>query len=118
MGIISLEGLEFFAYHGFHKEERKLGNKFTVDIQVEADLEEAAATDDLSKTVDYVSLYQVVSKEMARPAHLLEKIAKNIITDTFSFDPRIQSVEVCVTKYNPPMGGICRKARVILKEKK
>lgn len=118
MGIISLEGLEFFAYHGFHKEERKLGNKYTVDILVEADLDVAASTDDLTQTVDYVKLYHVVSNEMARPSHLLEKIAKNIIINTFAFDEKILLVEVSITKYNPPMGGICRKAKVILRETK
>ncbi len=69
MGIIALEGLEFFAYHGYHKEERKLGNKFTVDIQIEADLESAAINDSLSLTVDYVKLYAMVSTEMSKPAH-------------------------------------------------
>jgi 7,8-dihydroneopterin aldolase/epimerase/oxygenase len=118
MGIISLEGLEFFAYHGYHKEERKLGNKYTVDIEVEADLDEAARTDDLTKTIDYVKLYNVVSLEMSKPAHLLEKLAKDIINRTFSFDQRIESIKVSITKYNPPMGGICKKSVVTLKEKK
>jgi 7,8-dihydroneopterin aldolase/epimerase/oxygenase len=118
MGFISLEGLEFFAYHGYHKEERKLGNKYTVDIEVEADLEEAAITDDLSKTIDYVKLYNAVSAEMAKPAHLLEKLAKDIINKVFGFDSRIEGVKVSITKYNPPMGGICKKSVVTLKEKK
>jgi 7,8-dihydroneopterin aldolase/epimerase/oxygenase len=118
MGIISLEGMEFFAYHGYHKEERKLGNKYTVDIEVEADLDEAALTDKLTETIDYVKLYNVVSSVMAKPAHLLEKLAKNIINQSFAFDSRIESVKVSITKYNPPMGGICKKSVVTLKEKK
>ena len=26
MGTIELEGLEFFAYHGYYEEERKIGS--------------------------------------------------------------------------------------------
>ena len=118
MGLILLEGLEFFAYHGYHKEERKLGSKFTVDIQVEANIDVAADSDDLSQTIDYEKLYKVVSAEMIKPAHLLEKLAKSIIVKTFDFDEKITAVEVCISKYNPPMGGICQKAKVILKERR
>jgi 7,8-dihydroneopterin aldolase/epimerase/oxygenase len=56
--------------------------------------------------------------EMAKPAHLLERLAKEIINKAFSFDDRIESVKVSITKYNPPMGGICKKSVVTLKEKK
>ena len=43
--MVSLEGLEFFAYHGYYDEEQKVGNKYSVDVTVRADLKAAAVED-------------------------------------------------------------------------
>ena len=57
MGRITLEGLEFFAFHGYYDEEQKIGNKYGVDITVETTLEKAQTDDKLSETIDYEELY-------------------------------------------------------------
>lgn len=113
---IILENIEFFAYHGYYDEEQKIGNKYTVDICVEADLEKAAQNDKLADTINYEHLYQVVAKEMAKPTRLLEHIAQKIIDALFDEFVQIRAVEVCVGKHNPPVGGVCGKAKVILKQ--
>lgn len=118
MGVISLEGLEFFAYHGFYDEEQKVGNKYAVDISIEAVFDKAAEEDQLSGTVNYEKLYKIVFEEMAKPSRLLENIGKRIIKSTFHRFPEVQSVEVSVSKFNPPIGGVCNRARVVLKEKR
>ena len=66
MGRITLEGIEFFAYHGYYQEERKTGNRYSVDISVEANLEQAAEEDSLKETVNYEKLYRMVSEEMQK----------------------------------------------------
>ena len=48
MGKITLDGLEFFAFHGYYDEEQKIGNKFGVDITIETSLEKAGMDDKLS----------------------------------------------------------------------
>lgn len=118
MGKVSLEGLEFFAYHGFYAEEQKTGNKYSVDIQVETSFDKAADEDELSGTVNYEELYEIVKTEMNKPSKLLENIAKRILEAAFNQFPEVVSVEVSISKYNPPIGGICRKAKVTLKEYK
>ncbi|MEO1652050.1 MAG: dihydroneopterin aldolase [Bacteroidota bacterium] len=112
---ISLEGMEFFAYHGFYKEERKIGNKFNVDLTIWTDLEEAAQKDKLSATIDYESLYKMIQQVMVRPSKLLEHIAQQIIQEIYENYPFIEAVEVSVAKYNPPVGGVCKWARITLK---
>jgi len=115
MGVISLEGLEFFSYHGFYDEEQKIGNRYSVDISVTTDFSEAARLDRLQFTIDYEQLYRIVAEEMAQKARLLEHIADRIIDRTYQVYPYIDSVEVSVSKLNPPIGGVSTRARVTLK---
>lgn len=117
-GNISLEGLEFFAHHGFYKEEQKIGNKFAVDITVSTDLTDAAEHDELRETINYETLYRLIRHEMSKPTKLLEHLGKRIIDTVFEHFPDIHAVEVRVSKYNPPVGGICHKATVALVEKR
>ncbi len=115
MGTITLEGLEFFAYHGFFDEEQRIGNKYSVDITVTADLSEAARRDRLSATVDYGELYKITLGVMQRKARLLEHIALSIIEDIRGRYPDLNLIEVSVSKFNPPIGGVCHRAKITMK---
>lgn len=118
MAKILLEGLEFFAYHGYHKEERKTGNRYNVDVMIEVDVTTAAVHDKLKETIDYAKLYQTVKEEMAQPAKLLEHIAHRIIQRVLEQFAEVTVVEVQVSKFNPPLGGVCRRACVTLREER
>jgi len=115
-GKITLEGMEFFAHHGFYKEEQKIGNKFAVDIMIVTDLSDAAEHDALEETINYETLYKIIRHVMNEPTKLLEHLGKRIIDTVFNEFQQVSSVEVKVSKYNPPVGGICQKASVSLKE--
>ncbi len=116
MGTISLEGLEFFSYHGFYDEEQKIGNKYSVDIVVTADFSEAARRDRLSATVNYEDIYRITANVMQQPARLLEHIAHRIIEEIRAKYADLEAVEVSVSKFNPPIGGVCHRAKITLKE--
>jgi 7,8-dihydroneopterin aldolase/epimerase/oxygenase len=105
MGAISLEGIEFFAYHGVHEEEQKIGNRYQVDIMVTTDFSEAAENDKLRDTVNYGDLYEIISGVMKIKARLLEHIAQLIISNVRKRYPEIEKIEVSVSKFNPPIGG-------------
>ena len=115
MGTISLEGLEFFAYHGVYDEEQKIGNKYSIDIVIEADVAEAAQTDRLRDTVNYEAIYLMAADVMKKRARLLEHIAHQIITRIRAAYPHVQSISVGVSKFNPPVGGVCARSRVVLR---
>ncbi len=114
MDIVALEGMEFFAYHGFYEEERKVGNRFIVDLAVTVDLKQPAQTDKLSQTVNYEVLYKIVKDEMEVPSHLLEHMAGRVLERIYEKYPNVQAVTVSIAKQNPPVGGVCRQSRITL----
>jgi dihydroneopterin aldolase len=111
-GRVSLEGLEFHAYHGVYAHERTSGNKFAVDIHVDTRFGEAAFRDELSGTINYEGLYSVVKTAMERPSKLLESVGYSIADEVLSQFPSAERVEVTIAKFNPPIGGVCHKASV------
>lgn len=105
MGIIKVENIRVFAHHGCLKEETKIGSDYRVDLEIKANLQPSAKTDNLSDTVDYVFLNKVVREEMAKPNHLLETVARRILNRIFNEDKLIKKATVSVSKINPPIGG-------------
>ena len=61
MGLITVEGIRVFAYHGHLPEEAKLGAHFIVNAWVKVDTSEVERTDDLKDTVDYVKIIDIIS---------------------------------------------------------
>ncbi|GJM60085.1 MULTISPECIES: dihydroneopterin aldolase [Persicobacter] len=114
MGKVTLEGMEFFAYHGFHKEEQKIGNKYGVDVEVKTNLLNAAIHDDLSKTVDYTHLYNIIKVEMGIPAKLLENVAQRILMKIMREIPSVTHCKVDISKFNPPIGGVCYRSKITI----
>jgi dihydroneopterin aldolase len=118
VGLVSLKGLEFFAYHGYYDEEQKMGNKYSVDVTVKANLKTAAVQDELSQTVNYEALYKIVIDKMQIRSRLLEHIGYEFIQSIFLEFSVVQWVEISIAKFNPPIGGVCKEARVTLTEKR
>lgn len=115
-GRIILEGLEFHAYHGVYPQERSSGNKFEVDVSVETEINPSAYEDDLAGTINYETLYGVVKSEMAKPSKLLERVGHSIAGRILSTFPQARSVQINISKFNPPIGGVCRKATVAISQ--
>lgn len=118
MGVIKVENIRVFAYHGCLKEESKIGSDYLVDLEVEADLQKSATTDLLRDTVDYVFLNKIIREEMLRPTHLLETVAKRILTRIFEEDKIVNRATVWVSKLNPPIGGDVEKVTIKMSEKR
>ena len=117
-GKVALEGLEFHAFHGVYPHERESGNWFEVDISVETDFAGASLQDDLAKTINYETLFLLVKKEMETPSKLLETVAINIVEDVLRELSAAQSVQIKISKINPPIGGKCKKASVSMFRKR
>ncbi len=114
MGQVSLEGMEFYARHGYYEEERVIGNKYSVDVTLDVDFSEAASDDKLDGTVNYEKVYEIVSEVMNIDAKLLEHLAGKMIKSLKSHFPAVKKVSVKVSKHNPPIKGLCKKATVSL----
>lgn len=114
MGTIALEGLKFHGYHGLHDTERKNGNSFIVDIELEVDFDQAAKIDNIDQTIDYEEVYMITKKQMEGSSYLLEHIAYKILSAIKERYEGLNSVKVKVSKLNPPVGGDCAKATVVI----
>ncbi len=118
MGKIKVENIRVFAYHGCLKEETKIGSDYRVDLEVEADLQTSAKTDDLSDTVDYVFLNRIIKEEMEIASQLLETVAKRILNRIFNEDTLVKKATVWISKLNPPIGGDVAKVTIKMTDKR
>lgn len=105
MGLIQIENMEFYAFHGHYREEQIVGNKFLVDLEIETDLAAPAASDNLKDAVNYQEAYQIVKAEMEKKSKMMEHIAKRIVDSIYDNFEGLKKVRVKVSKMNPPMGG-------------
>ena len=112
MAKIVLEGMQFYAFHGFYEEERIIGGNYVVDVYLEAQVNKAAVSDDLSQTVNYESIWHICNREMKQPSRLIENVAERIsmgIKHQFSF---IREMTVRVRKMSPPLPGVVAQSYV------
>ena len=118
MGIIRINNIRVYAYHGCLVEEGKIGSDYRVDLEVKADLKKSAHSDQLSDTVDYVHLNRIVKEEMAVRTKLLETVASSILDRILSELELVSRAQVKVSKLNPPIGGNVEMVSVIMKRKR
>ena len=114
MGIIEIEGMKFYAFHGHFESEQVVGNKFAVNLKIETDCEKAAVSDNLNDALNYQTAYKIVKKEMEISSHLLENVAKRILDSLYNQFSSIIKAEIKISKINPPMGGEIDKVSITL----
>ena len=106
---IIVEGMTFYGYHGIRPEERKLGQRFTVDVQAHLDLRAPGRSDKLTDTVNYVEIYRIAKAVVeGEPHNILESVAETValrILDSFL----VEAVRVRVGKPSPPISGAILK---------
>jgi 7,8-dihydroneopterin aldolase/epimerase/oxygenase len=105
MGIIKLNNIRTFSFHGCLVEESKIGSNYTINLEIKTSLTKSAKSDNLNDTVDYVLLNQIVVDQMAIRSNLLEHVAKRIIDSAMDKIPALDYINVAVSKLNPPIGG-------------
>jgi len=116
MGIIKLNNIRTFSYHGCLVEESKIGSDYRVDLEIKTDLRKSMQTDELADTVDYVHLNRIVVEEMAIRSKLLEHVAHRIIKRVFDEIPSISRTLLSVSKINPPIGGDVESVTIQIEE--
>jgi dihydroneopterin aldolase len=95
---IELMGMVVFGRHGYLEEERRLGQRFLVDLWVDV-RGEATATDRIEDTVDYRRLAKLVREVFAGPEQLLlEGLAGTVADGILERFATVESVRVRVRK--------------------
>ena len=118
MGIIRLENVRLYGFHGCLKEEEMIGSDYRVDLEVQADLQKASRSDHLSDTVDYVHLQRIIREEMSKRTKLIETVAARILDRVMEELPEVLESAVSVSKINPPIGGDVQQVTVRLNRKR
>lgn len=109
---ILLTGAQFFARHGVGDEERQVGGRFVVDVELSYDLSRAGASDNLAETISYLDVYYAVREIIVETSyHLVEALAERIAQTLLARFPA-DAVLVRVTKQPPPIPGIVNSAGV------
>jgi len=104
--IIRLKNLTFHAYHGVWDEEKEIGQRFEVDIELKVDNARAASTDKLKDTIDLYQVFQTVENVMmGNKYNLVETMAENIATNILEkYHPG--EVLVRIRKPHAPIRGL------------
>jgi dihydroneopterin aldolase len=118
MDKIILEGMEFYGYHGARPEERNLGQRFIVDVELFLDLRQAGETDNLEHTVNYVQVFELVQAIVCgRSRQLIESVAESIAGALLEQFP-VDEVLVRVKKPQAPLPGTFAWSAVEIERKK
>ena len=118
MGKIKVENIRVFAHHGCLKEETAIGSDYRVDLEITANLQNSAKTDQLKDTVDYVFFNRIIFEEMKVPSALLEHVARRILNRIFTEDQMVKKATVSVSKINPPIGGDVEQVTIVMSDKR
>ena len=111
---IFLDEARFHAYHGVLSQENTVGQDFPVSARCGVDMTAAIAHDRLEEALDYGALYNLIKDEMAQPSQLVEHVSGRIAQRVFRDFPQVTSLDLKITKLNPPFGGDCNGAGVEL----
>jgi len=114
MGLIEIEGMKFYAFHGHFESEQIVGNEFLLDLKIETNCNRAAVSDNLNDALNYQSAYEIIKKEMEKPSRLLENVAQRILDALYLNFNSIEKVKIKISKLNPPMGGEIEKVSITL----
>ena len=110
---IELVGLVVFGHHGYLEEERRLGQRFLVDLWVDVD-ETATTSDRIEETVDYRRLAAVVREVFAGPERLLlEALAGAVVDEILSRFQAVDRVRIRVRKPDVVLDPAVEHAAVI-----
>lgn len=101
---ITIEGMEFYAYHGVFPEEKKLGQKFIVDLVMDLDLRQAGKSDRLEDSINYPKVISLVESIVCSMQYnLLEALAEKIADEILEQFSRVQKIRVKVKKPHAPI---------------
>lgn len=115
MGLMQVNGIRVFAYHGCLAEESRIGGHFRVDVTVEGDLEQAELHDRLADAVDYGRVSAIVAEQMAIRANLIEHVARRILEALRTEWQQPYRWTVRVVKERPPINGDVAEAVYVVK---
>ncbi len=118
MGVIKVNGIKLYAYHGCMSEEARIGTNYIVDVMVHTNLIPSSESDELKDTTDYVSINKIVQNQMMIRSKLIEVVCRRILDKILDIHPEVQLAEVTITKMHPPINGDVDSVSVTMEVKR
>jgi dihydroneopterin aldolase len=107
MDRIEIKNMQFYGYHGVFEEEKKLGQRFHIDVVLETSLRKAGLSDNLDDAINYAEIYEDVKQMVTGPAHdLLESLGEKMAMVLLQKYNAAQRVHVTVRKPEAPIAGL------------
>ncbi len=114
MGTIKLKNMVFYGYHGTADEEKELGGRFEVDLDLKTNLSKAIISDDIHDTINYVEIYKLVKNIVTESNyHLIEALAGKILKEILINFP-LTEVTIHLRKPNVPLHGVLDTVEVVI----
>jgi dihydroneopterin aldolase len=113
---IEVNGIKLYAFHGCLPEEGRIGGHYLVDVSLQTDFSEAAISDELIKTVDYVDINKIVKEEMAIRSKLIEHVGQRIFDRIKKEVKNVDKLRIKVIKICPPINGDVENVAIIIEE--
>lgn len=113
---IILKDIRLFGYHGVTELEQLSGTTFCIDLYISINIDVTNETIELSDTIDYSTVYELLKIEFAQPEQLLETLGNRIsqkILNTFNL---ANQVEITIMKLNAPIAGLEGQVGIKLKK--
>ena len=103
---IFIKGLSLHAYHGVMAHEAKVGQSFTIDLDLDIDLSDAAHSDKVRDTVSYAEVAACAGEAFSSKRFRLNEAAAGSVADAIlaSF-PRVRTVAVTIHKPHAPIAA-------------
>ena len=116
MNCIKIHGIRLYSFHGCLDEESKIGGNYIVNVDIYCDFKPSVKKDDLSKTINYVRINEIVVSEMKNKKKLIESVAYMIINKIKSDFKIVLTCKVEIIKINPPINGKVDYVSVVVEE--
>jgi len=105
MAVLRMSGMKFFGHHGVTEEEKEKGGNYEVDCEIQADISDCAASDDIDDAINYDILYDLIREHVEnRRYNLMETMAEKL-KEEIKRSTNADKILVRVRKISPPIIG-------------
>ena len=112
---IFIAGLVIHARHGVMEHETEVGQRFVIDLELYADLQESSRSDKLADTVSYSNVVATATAAFKDTNYrLLERAAGAVADAILASFARVRAVKVTVHKPHAPIAAIFDDVGVVL----
>ena len=107
IGKIRINNMSFHTYNGVFPEEKRMGQRLEIDVELTYPIEEQVKNDDLTETVSYADVYDTIERFVLNHNYnLIESLANNVLQKLLADYPMITEITLKVRKYSVPIAGI------------